>query len=144
MTNENTAIVAQQDVSTLATAGVGATYCSLKADPKDRAASAKVFNAMNSPEHRVSDFINKEIAVRDVLVSICEVANEETGEISQAPRVVLIDEDGKAYQCVSNGMFNAVSNAIKVFGAPTWEPPLNVKIRQQAVGKGSMLTFDVV
>lgn len=136
-------IKADANIGGLVAQGVGASFCSINADPNDRKAASKVFNALNNPDHRVADFINKKIAVKDVLVEISEVVNESTGEIETAPRVVLIDDKGEAYQSVSVGMFGAVKNAIKVFGQPTWEPPLDVIIKQKPVGKGSMLTFDI-
>lgn len=122
---------------------VGQTVCSI-APTGNRKEDVRIFSALNNPEYRVADFINKKIAVTDVLVEIRELLNEESGEIETAPRVVLIDEDGKAYQAVSKGIFNAVKNAYQVFGAAPWEPALEIEIKQVAVGKGSMLTFDVV
>lgn len=116
-------------------------FCSVQGG--DRATKAKVYNAMNNPEHKVGDMINKTINVKDVLVEIIELANEETGEVEEAPRVVLIDDKGKAYQAVSAGIFNAVKNAIQVFGAPTWDEPLPCLIKQVPVKNGSMLTFDI-
>ena len=116
-------------------------YCSVKGG--DRLTKAKVYNAMNNPEHKVGDMINKTINVKDVLVEIIELANEETGEVEEAPRVVLIDDKGQAYQAVSQGIFSAVKNAIQVFGAPTWEEPLPCLIKQVPVKSGSMLTFDI-
>lgn len=119
------------------------SYCSIKGG--DRKTKAKLYNASNNPEHKVGDFINKTIKVKDVLVEVITIADEDTGEVETAPRVVLIDDKGKAYQAVSVGIFNAVKKAINVFGEPTWEEPLEVIIKQIPVGKGnSMLTFDVV
>lgn len=122
---------------------VGKTVCSIT-PTGNRKEDARIFSALNNPEYRIANFINKKIAVTDVLVEIRELLNEENGEIETAPRVVLIDEDGKAYQAVSKGIFNAVKNAYQVFGAAPWEPALEIEIKQVAVGKGSMLTFDVV
>lgn len=122
---------------------VGHTVCSIT-PTGNRKEDARIFSALNNPEYRIANFINKKIAVTDVLVEIRELLNEESGEIETAPRVVLIDEDGKAYQAVSKGIFNAVKNAYQVFGAAPWEPALEIEIKQVAVGKGSMLTFDVV
>lgn len=122
---------------------VGQTVCSIT-PTGNRKEDARIFSALNNPEYRIANFINKKIAVTDVLVEIRELLNEESGEIETAPRVVLIDADGKAYQAVSKGIFNAVKNAYQVFGAAPWEPALEIEIKQVAVGKGSMLTFDVV
>lgn len=122
---------------------VGKMVCSIQ-PTGNRKEDAKIFAALNNPEFRIANFINKTIKVSNVLVEIREILNEETGEIETAPRVVLISEDGKAYQAVSKGIFNAVKNAFEVFGAAPWEPPLEIEVKQIAVGKGSMLTFDVI
>ena len=71
------------------------------------------------------------------------IINEETGEISRVPRVVLIDVDGKAYQATSVGMFNVIKNAYAVFGQAPWTPPLKMHIKQKAVKNGSMLTATI-
>jgi len=133
--------IIKANVGSLMSEGVGASYCSIQAS--DRKSAAKIFAALNNPDERVANCINQTILVSDVLIEIAEIANEDTGEISTVPRVVLIDKDGKTYQAVSLGMFNAVKNAIQVFGAPTWVEPLEFTIRQKAVRNGSMLTADV-
>lgn len=125
------------------TENVGQTVCSI-APTGNRKEDARIFSALNNPEFRLANYINKKIAVTDVLIEIRELLNEESGEIETAPRVVLIDEDGKAYQAVSKGIFNAVKNAYQVFGAAPWNPALEIEVKQIPLGKGSMLTFDVV
>lgn len=117
------------------------TFCSIQGG--DRATLAKVYNAMNNPQHKVGDFINKVIKVKDVFVEVIDLPNEETGVIESAPRVVLIDDKGEAYQAVSQGIFNAVKSAMLVFGQPTWDDPLPCLIKQVSVKNGSMLTFDI-
>lgn len=122
---------------------VGAMVCSIE-PTGDRKKDAQIFGALNNPEFRLANFINKRIKVENVLVEIRDLLNEETGEVETAPRVVLIDEDGKAYQAVSKGIFNAVKNAYTIFGQAPWTPALEIEVKQVAVGRGSMLTFDVV
>lgn len=116
-------------------------YCSVQGGTRE--AKALVYNAMNNPTHRVGDMINQVIAVKDVLAEQIEIANDETGEVSLAPRVVLIDDKGESYQAVSNGIYNAVKKLIAVFGAPTWDEPIPVRVKQISFGKNQMLTFDV-
>ena len=105
------------------------TYCSIKGG--DRKTKAQLYNASNN------------IKVKDVLVEAIELVNEETGEMERAPRVVLIDDKGKAYQAVSMGIFNAVKKAIQIFGEPTWDEPIEFTVKQVTVKNGSMLTLDV-
>lgn len=138
MSNE----LATVNVNTMMGSEVGSTYCSIAVNG-DRAQAAKVFNAINNPEYKVSEFINKEIAVKDVLIEIVAVESEETGELSEIPRTVLIDENGKAYQATSVGMFNVVKNAINVFGPAPWNDPLIFTIKQIPTKRGSMLTADI-
>lgn len=147
MTNENTAIQlanaeAVSAISTIVSAEAGATFCSIVNDGT-RESSSKLYNAMNNPEFRVSDFINKTINVRDVLIEIRDLTNEETGEIDRVPRVVLIDKDGKGYQATSKGIYMAVKNAYIAFGAAPWTDPLEFTIKQRPTKNGSMLTADI-
>lgn len=119
---------------------VGATYCSIKADG-DREKAKKVYNALNNPDFRVADYINQTIAIKDVLVEMRDIVNEELGTVERVPRVVLIDDDGKAYQAVSVGMLNAVQNLITCFGNPTWDEPIEAIVKQVPTKRGSMLTL---
>ena len=116
-------------------------FCSIQGGTHE--AKVAVFNASNNPDHKVGDYINKVINVKDVLAEQIELTDDETGETETAVRVVLIDTAGESYQAVSTGIFNALKKAIAIFGAPTWDEGLPCLIKQVSVGKGSMLTFDV-
>ena len=102
-----------------------------------------LFNAMNSPDYRIKDCVNKRIIVRDVY---CEIVNtiSENGLTSSVPRTVLIDIDGKSYQAVSMGIYNALRKLIQVFGTPTWENGLEVEVKLVSKGNNSILTLNIV
>ena len=117
-------------------------FCSMKADTDE--GKAKLFNAMNNPDERLGDCINMTIQAKDLYIEIVNCTDEATGEVTAAPRIVIIDEDGKSYQCVSVGVFSALKKVIQVFGAPTWEKPIPLMIKQITKGKKSMLTLNVV
>ena len=116
-------------------------FCSIKEDSLE--AKKLVYNASNNPTHKIDDYINKEIALKDVFVEIIELANENTGELEQAPRIVLIDDKGESYQCVSNGIFGSLKKLMAIFGEPTWEAPIHVVVKQVKVKRGTMLTLEV-
>lgn len=118
-----------------------AAFCSVKAETM--AEKALVFNAANNPQYKVNDFINKKIMLKDVYAETLELCNAETGEYEKAPRIVLIDENGEAYECVSVGMFSSLKKLIATFGEPTWEDPIPVVVKQEKVKNGSMLTLTV-
>lgn len=129
------------DVRELASSDAGA-FCSIKA--VDRASKIKAYNASNHPTHKLNDFINKTIVVKDVYAETLELVNEETGELGQAPRIVLIAEDGESYECVSVGVFSALKKLIAIFGEPTWEEPIKLIVKNEKVKAGTMLTLDAV
>ena len=116
-------------------------FCSIKEDSLE--AKKLVYNASNNPTHKIDDYINKEIALKDVFVEIIELVNENTGELEQAPRIVLIDDKGESYQCVSNGIFGSLKKLMAIFGEPTWEEPIHVVVKQVKVKRGTMLTLEV-
>lgn len=142
MSSENTELAITTNNITQMDAG--AMITSFKADPNDRATSAKIFNAMNNPQHRVADCINNTIAVTDYLIEMSEIANEETGAIDTVPRVVLVDDKGEAYQAVSFGMYNVIRNTVAVCGDAPWNPPVKLKIKQVPTKRGSMLSAEMV
>lgn len=103
---------------------------------------AKLFKAMNNPDERISDMINKEIKVTDIYVEVIECANDN-GEVTKCPRVVLIDDKGKSYYAVSTGIYNSVKKLIKIFGLPTWNPAITITPKQITKKDRKILTLDV-
>ncbi len=117
------------------------SFCSFTADtPEDK---AKLFRIMNSPAKRISDCINETIVVKDVYCEKVQVINKETGAISTCPRVVLVDEKGIGYQCVSFGVFGSLKKLFQVYGVPTWEPGIPVKVKQITRDKNKILTLTI-
>ena len=102
--------------STLDTAGV---FTTVKGD--DIEAKKTVFSAVNDAEP-LSDHLGEPLKVVDIVAHKVEVANEESGEIDDATRIVLITEDGQALASVSLGIQGAVRNILAFLGEPsTWD-----------------------
>lgn len=117
-------------------------YCSMV--PKNKQEKIALFNAMNNPDERLSDKINMVINLKNVFVESVQLVSEVTGEIQYCPRVVLIDDKGVGYQCVSQGVFSCLKKLFNVFGDPTtWEAPLKVEVKQIKKGEKSLLTLNV-
>lgn len=117
-------------------------FCSLKAETPEE--KVKLFNAMNNPEKRLGDCINMQIKAKDLYVEVVNCTNEETGEVTACPRIVIIDEKGVSYQAVSVGIFSALKKVIQVFGAPTWEKPVTLEVKQITKGARKMLTLNAI
>ena len=151
---ENTEIQATEQanaitVQNITNAAPGAMITSLRANPDDRAASVRVFNAMNNPTDRVANHINETIEVQDYLIEMTQIEDTDSygnglGSYSVVPRVVLVAPDGTSYQAVSYGIANAVRNVVIVCGDAPWNPAVQLKIKQVPTKRGSMLTVDMV
>lgn len=110
------------------------SYCSIKGDTRE--ALVAMYNAINSPDHKLSDFVGKKLNIKDISVERVENMNDETGDMVANARVVLIDENGESYTCVSSGIYSAIKKLVAVFGEPTWEPALPVEIQNLSTKKG--------
>jgi electron transfer flavoprotein alpha subunit len=120
------------------------TFCSLI--PKTEEEQDILFTAMNCPENRIKDCINMEIEIKDIYAEVVQCTNEKTGKKESAPRIVLIDTEGQAYQAVSVGMYSALKKVFTSFGTPdTWKAPKKFRVRQISKSADrSILTLDAV
>lgn len=117
-------------------------YSSFVAESNDD--KAKLYNALNAPEVKIADHIGKEINVKDVIIEPVEIVDEKTGEVCTAPRVTLIDVAGHTYAATSNGIYNALKRIFALYGSPTWEDGIPVRIRQITNGQNRIFTLDIV
>lgn len=143
--NENTAVTVYNEdgfnlVADMTTAKT--QFCSMVAKTNEE--KAKLFNAMNNPDKRLADCINMEIKAKDLYVEVVNCTNEETGEVTACPRMVIIDVDGVSYQAVSVGIYSALKKMIQIYGAPTWNQPVRMRVKQITKGTRKMLTLDVI
>lgn len=118
-------------------------FCSMV--PKTEDEEIILYNAMNNPEKRISDCINKTILVSHVFCEVVTCINRETGETNLCPRVVLIDDKGVGYQAVSLGVFSALKKIFSIKGMPsTWKKPVKLEVVQITKGERKLLTFNMV
>lgn len=109
-------------------------WCSLA--PTSERDQTTLYNAVGSPE-KLSSMINKQISVVHVYAEIIQCVDEETGEVANAPRVILIDDHGKGYQAVSVGIYNCVKRMLQIYGLPdTWSSPRIVEVQHVDLAGG--------
>lgn len=120
--------------------GGGKGFCSMVAEDIDSKKS--LFNATSNPV-KISSIIGKTIDLLHFYVEVIQVVSEQTGEIVNVPRVVLIDAMGNGYQGVSIGLYNSLKRIVSMFGMPAeWEAPLTVEVQQIEVKNGR--TFNLL
>lgn len=141
MTNEMITRTTETDLETALTVQAN-SFCSFT--PTDAESKAILFNGMNNPDHRIADEINSVISVQHVYIEMVDIANEETGELTACPRIVLFDDKGESHVAVSLGVLSALKKLFKVFGRPeTWEKAIPLRVKQVSVGStNKMLTLE--
>lgn len=131
--NENTALtmVEENDNGFIADLTTKKTmFCSVKAETQDE--KIALYNAVQNPTKRISECANLEINVKNIICEtvLCRVKDKqtgaETGEVTECPRIILIDDKGVSYTSVSYGIFSSVKMLISIFGVPTWNKPIKV------------------
>lgn len=141
---ENTETTSLATVATILNNQPGTSICSIKPEPGNVELAKTVYNAMNNPEHKLSDFVNKKVVVENYLIEVAEIADEDTGVVATVPRTVLISPDGESYMATSKGVFNSIRNAVAVLGDAPWAGGVTFEVKQQKVGRGNMLTLMMV
>lgn len=115
-------------------------FCSMQAE--DNAAKVTLFNACSNPE-KISSMIGKQIKMIHFFVEVIQTVSEQSGELVNVPRVVIIDEKGKGYQGVSIGLYNSVKRVVAMFGLPeTWDKAHTVEVQQIELKSGR--TFNLL
>lgn len=142
MENKETAIATVERKEALDLMGEQkSSFTSLKNETNEE--KQILYKAMSNPDKRLGDCINMVIEAKDLFMEQVEMTNQETGEITTCPRIVIVDKNGVSYQSVSFGVFNALKRVISVFGSPTWEQPVPLKVIQVTRGEKKMLSLDV-
>lgn len=134
---------------------IGAQFTSFS--PEDTAGKIKLYNAINSPDERLADFINTPITIRDVVVSRVYLAEKVDRNGEQSPwdsvdengeaktregfRVVIIDTEDKSYTATSTGIYNSVCTLRSIFGTLHFDDGLKAVIKQIKTKNGNTLTL---
>ena len=140
MTEQSTAIT----ISTIMNEQPGTSICSIVPEPGNREQAKAVFNAMNNPTGRIRDMVNMPIVVENVLIEVNDLLDDETGEITRVPRCVLITPKGERYTATSKGILTSIKNAYQAFGPAPWAGGIEFVVKQESVGRGTMLKLEMV
>ena len=124
-------------VSSLADPGQSQMYCSIRDDGTMKS-KARIFNSINSPDKRISDCIGETISLANIVAHPIQLVDENSGELIETMRMVLVDDQGTSYEAVSTGIVNAVARILQIFGQPdTWTAPIKVKPVQKGTRNGN-------
>lgn len=100
----------------------------------------EVLGAMNNSKP-LSENLGKKILVKNIIVQPIVMENETTKQMEAQPRVIFIEEDGKAFHAISNVLFRDVNDWFSILGHPSeWAAPLPIVVKQEGVGTRKFFT----
>ena len=122
-------------------------YSSVKATTVEERKA--VYNALEKCDVLLNDIVGTEINVKDFYIEERQKneENEETGEVKNVTkyRTILFDTEGKTYATGSYGVYNALRRICLVYGEPTWNDGVLVRVEKKPIGNGkSQLTLVLV
>ena len=118
------------------------TYCSKQVKKEEE--KKELFNALETCDALLNDCVGQEINIKDVYCEERDVVDEE-GVVKKKYRTILFDVNGQTYATGSYGIFNIIRKLMTIYGAPTWEEGIKVKVAKRPIGNGkSTLTLTLV
>lgn len=128
---------------TLFNGKMGQTYCSKQVKKEEE--KKELFNALETCDALLNDCVGQEINIKDVYCEEREIVDDETGETKKKYRTILFDMNGQTYATGSYGIFNIIRKLMTIYGMPTWEEGIKVKVAKRPIGNGkSTLTLTLV
>ena len=127
-------------------------FCTMNLEEKENMVA--LYNSLQECDVKIADVKGQEIEVVDVFVEKKEVAqrdektdeiivDEETGEVKTKTRfrTILFGSDGKTYVSAAYGVYNSLRQILPIFGNPSKDNPITVKIgtRKLRSGKESLV-----
>jgi hypothetical protein len=114
--------------------GTAGGYSSIKGN--DFASRRKVAAALTSSSP-IDEHKDEVINLAHIIIQSVDIQDSASGETVKAPRVTLIDGDGKAFHAVSTGLLGSARTILSVLGEPhTWPEPVPVKVVEKRTARG--------
>jgi len=90
----------------------------------------------------LTNMLDKEIALTNLVVQPVEMTNERTGETAIVARITLVTEDGHAYHATSGPLHRDLTNLLQMLGQPSqWGRAIKIVVSKD--GKGSSAYFTI-
>lgn len=130
MENNNTKLVAFNTEST----ELGTVQYFI--DTSTREGKIKFYSALQNAE-KLDEHLNEPLNMTNVVAQAVQVTDDQTGEISNTVRVIIVTDDGKAYAATSPTLAAGLNTMFGIFGTPnTWTEPLCIKVVERRSRRG--------
>lgn len=140
MENNEMMVVSREEIASVSMMdslmnGDASFFCSIPNDGQ-RPTQVKIYNAINNAKEKLDDHINEVINCVDVVAHPISILDENTGEMVDTVRVVIIDDKGVGYEAISVGIISSLTKLFGIVGRPSYNPPLKMKVVKQSTRKG--------
>lgn len=155
----NSITVRNETVAIFGDPSIGDQFLSF--NPESFEERVRMFNAINSPDKKLSDMINTPISVKDMIITKVKLTPRNNPMIKDNPpegfvpenerteeedgfRVIMLDTEGVSYTATSRGIYNSICNLRAVFGTLHFEDGLRMVVKQISTKNGNTLTINLV
>lgn len=130
MENNNTALVAFNTENT----ELGTVQHFI--DTSTREGKIKLYSALQNAE-KLDEHLNEPLAMVNAVAQAVQVTDDQTGEVSNTVRVIIVTADNKAYAATSPTLAAGLNTMFGIFGTPNvWTEPLTIRVIERRSRRG--------
>ena len=130
MENNNTALVAFTTENT----ELGTVQHFI--DTSTREGKIKLYAALQNAE-KLDEHLNEPLDMVNAVAQSVQVTDDQTGEVSNTVRVIIVTADNKAYAATSPTLAAGLNTMFSIFGTPNvWTEPLTIKVVERRSRRG--------
>ena len=105
-------------------------------DTSTREGKIKLYSALQNAE-KLDEHLNEPLAMVNAIAQAVQVTDDQTGEISNTVRVIIVTADNKAYSATSPTLAAGLNTMFGIFGTPDkWAEPLTIKVVERRSRRG--------
>ena len=103
-------------------------------DTSTREGKIKLYSALQNAE-KLDEHLNEPLNMTNAVAQAVQVTDDQTGEVSNTVRVIIVTDDGKAYAATT--LAAGLNTMFGIFGTPnTWDAPLAIKVVERRSRRG--------
>lgn len=142
MNNEENALVVAENNNLTVTDRINENVKRCTLDLKDEDNATALYNVLTGDaDILLNNIIDETIVMTGAFMDKhpAPVVDEGTGEVigtTSKYRIILFDDEGKTYATGSYGIYNALAMIFEIFGEPSKEHPIKVKVSKKATSNG--------
>lgn len=105
-------------------------------DTSTREGKIKLYSALQNAE-KLDEHLNEPLEMVNAVAQAVQVTDDQTGEVSNTVRVIIVTADNKAYAATSPTLAAGLNTMFGIFGTPNvWTEPLTIKVIERRSRRG--------